>query len=153
MSPDSDVGQAAQRIANAFAAAWNAHDARVFAAIFAEDADFTNVFGMRARGRAAIEKFHRPIFETMFKDSHLEITDRQLRPIRPDVAALDMNWSMTGARDPAGNEWPKRQGLISMVIAREQSDWSVVVMHNMDLPEKGMAEAQQKLQGERRQDR
>ncbi|RFC64725.1 SgcJ/EcaC family oxidoreductase [Mesorhizobium denitrificans] len=145
MSPDSDAGQATQQIVDAFVAAWNTHDAEAFAAIFADDADFTNVFGMKARGRASIEQFHRPIFETMFKDSHLEVMDTQVRPIRPDVIALDMHWSMLRARDPVGNEWPKRHGLISVVVAREQDAWTVVVMHNMDLPEDGMAEAQCEL--------
>jgi uncharacterized protein (TIGR02246 family) len=32
-------------------ASWNRHDASQFAALFAEDADFTNVFGMAVHGR------------------------------------------------------------------------------------------------------
>lgn len=146
MSLHPDVGQAAQQIVDAFVAAWNSHDAGAFSAIFAQDADFTNVFGMKATGRSSIEQFHRPIFETMFKDSQLKANKTQMRTIRPDVIALDIHWSMTGARDPQGNEWPERHGLISMVIVREQDVWSIAVMHNMDFPEDGKAEAQRKLQ-------
>ncbi len=146
MSLSTNIEQAVQQIVDAFAAAWNDHDARALAALFAQDADFTNVFGMTARGRSSIEQFHRPIFETMFKDSRLEATRTQIRPVRPDVVALDMHWSMTGARDPEGNEWPERHGLISMVIVRDQDVWSIAVMHNMDLPDDGRAEAQRKLQ-------
>lgn len=98
MSLHPDVGQAAQQIVDAFVAAWNSHDASAFSAIFAQDADFTNVFGMKATGRSSIEQFHRPIFETMFKDSQLKAAKTQIRPIRSDVAALDIHWSMTGAR-------------------------------------------------------
>jgi uncharacterized protein (TIGR02246 family) len=126
--------------------AWNVHDARAFAQAFAPDADFTNVFGMHASGRDAIEQFHAPIFQTMFKDSRLEAMETRIRLIRPDIAAVDVRWSMTGARDPMGKAWPERRGLINMLVTRGDSGWSIAVMHNMDLPSPEMAEAQQKVQ-------
>ena len=36
-------------------------DAHAFSMVFHEDADFTNVWGMRSRGRRPIEDFHRPL--------------------------------------------------------------------------------------------
>jgi hypothetical protein len=53
---------------------------------------------------------------------------------------------MSGARDPAGNPWPSRCGLINLLMTREQGTWSVAVMHNMELPSNGMADAQTELQ-------
>ena len=38
-------------------------DAHAFSMVFHEDADFTNVWGMTAHGRKAIEEFHRPLLE------------------------------------------------------------------------------------------
>jgi uncharacterized protein (TIGR02246 family) len=67
MSSILESEQAADKIVVAMVRAWNSHDAHAFAAIFARDADFTNVFGMVAQGREAIEGFHAPIFETMFR--------------------------------------------------------------------------------------
>jgi YCII-related domain/SnoaL-like domain len=40
-----------------FVEAWNRHDAKAFSMLFAEDADFTNVRGMSAHGRADLETF------------------------------------------------------------------------------------------------
>ena len=90
------------------AEAWNRHDAAAFAMAFAEDADFTNVRGMSAHGRAEIAKFHAPIFATMFKDSFLKIDNIKVRFIKPDVAAVDGWWEMTGATDQDGKEIPRR---------------------------------------------
>jgi uncharacterized protein (TIGR02246 family) len=126
--------------------AWNRHDAHAFAAVFAADAEFTNVFGMQATGRGGIEQFHAPIFETMFKDSHLSADSVRTRLIRPDVATLDLRWSMTGARDPMGNEWPRRRGLISIVATRDHEEWLIATMHNMELENDEMAKSQEKLQ-------
>lgn len=151
MISNSEAEQAAKQIVDSLVDAWNVHDAHAFAAIFAQSADFTNVFGMEARGREAIEQFHRPMFQTMFRDSRLVATDTRIRLIRPDVAALDVRWAMTGARDPDGNEWPDRRGLINMVVTCEQGVWSIETMHNMELAAEEMAEAQKKLQGEEHQ--
>jgi uncharacterized protein (TIGR02246 family) len=118
-------------------AAWNHHDAHAFAAVFAEDADFTNVIGEGASGRENIEKLHAPMFSTLFKNSHLEYTDIKVRFIRPDIATVDVRWRMTGAADPAGNPWPNRKGLINFVATRENGSWQILVLHNMELTDKG----------------
>ncbi len=145
MSSES-AEQTVGRLVRSLVDAWNVHDARAFAEAFAVDADFTNVFGMHASGRDAIERFHAPIFQTMFKDSRLEATETRIRLIRPDIAAVDVRWSMTGARDPMGKEWPERRGLINLLVTRDGGGWSIAVMHNMDLPSAEMAEALQKVQ-------
>ena len=115
-----------------FEDAWNRHDAKAFAAVFAEDADFTNWRGSGASGRSKIEEFHAPMFATIFKNSHQKYTDIRTRFVRPDVAAVDVRWQMTGATDPQGNPWPERQGLLNFVMAKNGGQWQIVVMHNLD---------------------
>lgn len=130
--PEADE-QAIRGVMDGFMDAWNHHDAKAFAAQFAEDADFTNVRGIGASGRSNIEQFHAPVFATIFKNSHQKYTDIKIRFIRPDVAAVDAHWEMTGATDPAGNPGPLRQGLLNFVMTKSQGKWQIVVMHNMDL--------------------
>ena len=113
--------------------AWNQHDAKAFAAVFAEDADFTNWRGEGASGRSKIEEFHAPMFATIFKDSHLRYSAIKPRLIRPDVAAVDVHWQMTGVTDAQGNPRPDRQGLLNFVMAKNAGEWQILVMHNLDL--------------------
>lgn len=123
-----------QQVLADFVEAWNRHDARAFSMVFTEDADFTNVRGMSAHGRATIEAFHAPMFATRFKDSHQEITSSQVRFLRPDVAAVTASWEMSGARTADGAERPLRKGLLQLVMLRQEHAWSIVVMSNMELP-------------------
>jgi uncharacterized protein (TIGR02246 family) len=113
--------------------AWNRHDVHAFAAVFAEDADFTNVRGQGASGRAKIEEFHARPFATVFKDSHQTQTDIKIRYLRPDIAGVDVHWELTGATDPQGNPRPKRQGLLNCVMMKNSGQWQIVILHNMDL--------------------
>jgi uncharacterized protein (TIGR02246 family) len=125
--------QAIRTIVKRFMDAWNHHDAKAFAEVFAEDADFTNWRGDGANGRGKIQEMHASVFDTVFKNSHQEHTDIKIRFIRPDVAVADIRWRMTGATDGQGNPRPERQGLLSCVMANDAAQWQIVVMHNLDL--------------------
>ncbi|MFC7618701.1 SgcJ/EcaC family oxidoreductase [Microlunatus sp. GCM10028923] len=46
---------------------WNAGDAAGYAELFTEDADYITFFGLRMRGRAAIEEGHRELFRMPIK--------------------------------------------------------------------------------------
>jgi uncharacterized protein (TIGR02246 family) len=115
-------------------------DAHAFSMAFHEDADFTNVWGMTAHGRKAIEEFHRPLLEgdgsgpiLSFKHAETKVLDTRIRFLRPDVACVDATWSQTGAVQN-GHDMGVRKGLLMLVATKEQDGWGIAVMHNMDLP-------------------
>lgn len=134
LADDSKDTVAIKKVLTDFTEAWNKHDAKAFGMIFAEDADFTNIRGMSATGREEIEKFHAPMFATRFKDSNQKITKSKIRFIKPDVAAVDAWWEMTGARDMDGQERPLRKGLLNFVMTRDGGKWLIAVMHNLEFP-------------------
>jgi uncharacterized protein (TIGR02246 family) len=130
---DSDE-KAIRDVLDRFKDAWNRHDVHAFAALFAEDADFTNWRGDSASGRAKIEEFHTLPFNTIFKSSVQTFTDVKIRFIRPDVASVDVRWTLTGATDAQGNPRPDRKGLLTFVMTKSASGkWEIAVMHNLDL--------------------
>ena len=131
--PNADrvaIGQAA----TVFVDAWNAHDSHAFALTFVTDGDFTNVLGVHAHGRPAIDTLHARVFEKIFKTTHQTLQVRSIRLITPVVAAVDIDWQMTGAVNPDGSARPELRGLLNWVMQR-QSDgsWLIVVMHNTPL--------------------
>ena len=81
----------------------------------------------------------------MFRDSTLAVVDTRRRLIRPDVAAVDVRWKMTGARDPMGNPWPEREGILNWIVTLHDGGWLIDVSHNMDLPSPDLAKAQAAL--------
>jgi uncharacterized protein (TIGR02246 family) len=125
--------KAIRKVVDRFVEAWNAHDAHAFAGVFAADADFTNVRGAGATGRAKIEEFHAPLFATIFKSSHQSYTDIKIRFIRADVAAVDVRWQLISVLDEQGNPRPDRNGLLSFVMTENAGAWQITVMHNLEL--------------------
>jgi ketosteroid isomerase-like protein len=78
---------------------------------------------------------HAPRFATNFKNSNQKITETTIRFITPDVAAVDAQWEMTGAKGPDGQEIPLRKGLLNFIMTRSSGQWLITIMHNMDLPQ------------------
>jgi uncharacterized protein (TIGR02246 family) len=133
--------QAIDKLVSNLTVAWNRRDVAAFGAAFAEDAEFTNVFGMVQNGRAEIEASHAPLFKTIFKDTQLTATETRVRLIRPDIAAVDVRWKMSGARDPMGNPWPDREGILNWIVTQHGNSWLIEVSHNMDLPSQELRQA------------
>ena len=113
--------------------AWNKHDAKAFASLFAKDADLTNWKGQGAAGRDAIERAHELSFATRFKTSHQTTENIKVRLMKPDVASVDIWWNMTGASDDSGQPRPPRRGILNWIMTNEEGKWLVKVMHNLDL--------------------
>jgi uncharacterized protein (TIGR02246 family) len=142
----SDGKGSVESLISAFFSAFNRNDAKSFAETFAEDAEFTNVFGRSVRGRKAIEELHAPLFSEprqaglpSFVNAELKLVDSHSRFLRSDVATMDIKWQQTGAIAPNGQPWGTRTGLMNLVLTREGEAWAIAVMHNMDLPEVPMS--------------
>jgi uncharacterized protein (TIGR02246 family) len=129
----ADIAAINAVLTDRFIAGWNAHDAHLFASAFAHDADFTNVRGVGASGRDQIEQFHAQAFEKMFMYSHQTADVKKIRFLKPDVAAVDVRWEMTGALTPEGIPAPTRNGLLALVFTSSAGHWLITVMHNTDL--------------------
>jgi uncharacterized protein (TIGR02246 family) len=147
--PDFSFGQnhsftnedsiAIKKSARDFEMAFNAHNAKAFAALFLPDAEFTNVVGQFAKGRKAIEEFHAPMFEGRqghfsFKNSTLKNDLPRISVIKPDIASVDIFWTMDKCLLPDGSELKNRRGLMNLLMIKENGEWGINIMHNADLP-------------------
>jgi uncharacterized protein (TIGR02246 family) len=127
--------RAIRALVGEFRAAWNVHDAARVAAVFAEDADFTNYRGEGAHGRVGVRAFHSKVFAGIFKDSEVTVDEIVVRMVRDGIAAVDVRWSMTGARTEDGKLRPPRRGLMNLLVTRSDGrDWRILVYHNVELP-------------------
>jgi uncharacterized protein (TIGR02246 family) len=116
-----------------FEDAWNRHDMDAFALLFALDADFVNVFGMRWVGREAIKEHHAGSHATIFKSSTLRIEDTTLRFLKADVATARSVWTLSGLTSPPGQLAPMRTGLLTHVLIKTDGRWIIALTQNTDI--------------------
>src|ERR1700689_1977787 len=89
-------------VVHGFEDAWNRHDMDTFAMLFAPDADFVNVIGMRWVGRDAIKQHPAASHATIFKSSNLKVGDTTLRFPKADVATARSVWALSGVTSESG---------------------------------------------------
>ena len=111
---------------------WNTKSGAVFAKPFAEDADYVVINGMYFKGRAAIETAHEGIFDTIFKDTKINLTVKQIRFLRPDVAVIHVN----GHRDGPTKELTG-DAILTLVMTKEQQGWTIAAFQNTSVAPRG----------------
>ena len=120
-------------VVSAFEACWNAHDMTAFAGLFAADADFVNVVGMRWQGRAAIQAAHEASHLGMFRASNLTLESTQIRFLGGSVAVSRSAWTLVGHTTPDGQALPERRGYLTHVLQKQGNEWLIVVSQNTDI--------------------
>jgi uncharacterized protein (TIGR02246 family) len=126
---EADRAAIAKAIQN-YMDSWNTHDVHAVALLYAVDCDFVNNFGDVTHGRDGMEKTFGPFMTGPYSATVQTGTIRSIRFLKPDVAAVDVDWQMTGAKNPDGSPRPTRKGIHSLIMTRQaDGTWLITVMH------------------------
>ncbi len=113
-----------------FLDAWNRHVMEAFGRLFAEDAQFVNMYGMWWRGRAEIEANQARAHAGIFRNSRLSGSAASVERLGDDVAAVHVAWTLVGHTTPAGEPAPPRRGILLLVLVRQKEGWFVKIAQN-----------------------
>ncbi len=106
---------------------WNARSGAQFAKPFAADADYVVINGMQLKGRAAIAQGHQQIFDTVYRDSNLALTLRQVRFLRADVAVAHVAARLKAT---LGQETRENEAVLTLVLTKEGGGWKIAAFQN-----------------------
>ena len=123
---------AIQNILKQMEIAWNSYDSGNFSALFAEDANFIQIFGGQLDGRNAIEASHRHIFDTIYRGSCAGFTLRSMRFVRPDVAIV---FARARLNFNQGNERREIETRPTLIVVKEEGKWQIVAFQNTKISE------------------
>jgi uncharacterized protein (TIGR02246 family) len=108
--------------------AWNRSDGDGLASVFADDADFTSIRLQQIGGRASIAAVHKQLFATSNRGTRIEASLDHVRPLREDLAVLDIDAQMTNA---AGESVGPDHAHAMAVAERQADGWRIVAFQNM----------------------
>jgi len=109
---------------------WNRHDMRAFASLFAEEADFVDVFGNWFKSRVEIEAALSARHATVFKVSRFAKKSLVVRFPRPDIAVVHAVLELTGAVDRQGQTLPPGLGVTTYLMDRADANWRIIAFQN-----------------------
>lgn len=124
--PASDI-QLIEKVIENWNQGWLKKDAKLAAKDYSADADWTNAFGMKNKGRAEIENFLTEVFSLPFvMGAQSRTVDQSIRTIRPDVALVITRVERVGQRTPTGTELGTRQTSHLRVLLKVGSEWKII---------------------------
>jgi uncharacterized protein (TIGR02246 family) len=107
--------------------AWQTNDAKLAAQDYSDDADWTNAFGMKKKGRAEIEKILAEVFSLPFvMAGQSKTAEQSVRFIKPDVALVVTRVERAGQRTPTGAELGTRQTSHLRVLMKSEGRWKII---------------------------
>ena len=117
-----------------FTDGFDSHDAAAMGALFADNADFTNLRGAQhARARQDPGEFV-TLFKNLLKDAKRTDSRRDIRLLTPTLAAIDSDATIEGSLAPDGRPNPLRKGLMSWIVAKQGGAWHILMFHEQDFP-------------------
>jgi uncharacterized protein (TIGR02246 family) len=138
--PHTADRRAIKTLLEGLAEAWNRHDAVAYAGAFTEDADYVLFDGTHSRGRRAILRLHRYLFETVLRSSRLILEGSpRTRFVGSDVAvaiidgAIVMPWQRRSKR--------RKRSIQTYLLVRHKGDWQVAAYSTTrirPIPESGI---------------
>ncbi|MFC5823324.1 SgcJ/EcaC family oxidoreductase [Nonomuraea insulae] len=105
---------------------WNAGDSAGYAGLFTEDADYITFFGLRLKGRQAIEDTHRELFKTSIKLGEGGGGAPSIRHLTGDVALVIAG----GTSSVDGEPDPSRASVVTLTALRTTEGWRFASFQN-----------------------
>ncbi len=135
MNRDEGVESSVSRLAEQFVTIWNAHDMARLQDLYADDADFVNVIGMRWKGASEIADMHVSLHESRMRQTTLVSEGTTIRVLAPSVAVVHDTWVLTG--DPGAPGWrigEQRRGILVHVLKLDGAGkWHIAASQNTDI--------------------
>lgn len=106
---------------------WNTKQGALFAQPFVEDADYVVINGRHISGRATLEKEHQRIFDTVYRNTTLQLSVKHIRFLRSDVAVVHVNGHRNG---PKAEPELESDAFMTMVMTKVKNRWQIVAFQN-----------------------
>jgi len=115
-----------------FSNGWNSHDPHAMCMSLAEDVEWVNWRGEAVHTRQEVEDAHAKLFSGLYKNTHRTDTVKSIRYLTPELASVENYWTMTGAKNRDGSDWPYRAGYVNYLMAKRDGRWIVIISHTAD---------------------
>ncbi len=131
----SQEEKAIQEVVTNFESAFNQKDAKAIARFWAKDGDFVTYQGELLHGHQELENYFQTTFVQFYQTAKNQLFPPTVRFLKPDVAAVDVKWEVTGRTDTDGKALPTMKGIMVWTMTKENGRWLIKIMHNVTLPD------------------
>lgn len=138
-----------RRLADRYAAAWNASDMDAMARLYASDVHWVNIVGMHWQGKDQVDRAHRVYFDIMFKGVPLTLEAIESVATLPGATVVAViRWALGAFKTPFGEAVPPSRDRMSLVLIPQGGD--LVIAHGSNVQIDEMAQRSDPIAGKAR---
>jgi uncharacterized protein (TIGR02246 family) len=123
--------QAIEKRTAEFVAAWNRHDPKVMASVWATDGDLINPFGRWAKGREEVAKLLTNEQSGVMKATTFATSAVMVRPLTANLALADWDFTIAGITAPDGSTMPTHKFHAINVWEKKGGTWFILAARPM----------------------
>ena len=124
-------------LVNKWESYWNSHNMDSMGTLLRDDVDFVNVAGQWLKGKKQTVAVHKERHLVVFKASIWKTDSINIKYVKPDLSIIHIGWGITGDVDPDGKPRTPRHGIFTWVVIKENNQWVILVVHNVNIRESG----------------
>jgi uncharacterized protein (TIGR02246 family) len=110
---------------------FNDGDVTVIEDFWDENADYVGVDGKVITGRANIHAFFSDLLRLSPEGMQQEVKTIDIRFLTSELAIVDGSWTISGARDEAGKDYPPLNGRGVEIAQKKDGQWRFIATREM----------------------
>jgi uncharacterized protein (TIGR02246 family) len=107
--------------------AWNQHDAKKMAELYASDGDLLTTFNESGKNRNEVEKILAEEQNTKMKNAHIDHKIKTIRMIKPDIAFVDVQSDIKGMETIDKKKYMPLHHHVVFVLVQRDGKWQILI--------------------------
>lgn len=126
MSAEQDEKDAITKVIEAHYDAWNRHNAKEMAALYAEDGDLRTPWNEIGKNRQEVEAVYNSEFAKKTKNAHVDDSIKSIRIVKPDIAFVDVESTITGMQTSNEKKYPDLHHHVIFLLVKREGKWQIL---------------------------
>lgn len=107
--------------------AWNQHDAKKMADLYASDGDLRTSGNRKGKDHDEIEAIFLDQHSHQMREAHIEGSIDSIQLVKPDVAFVDGESTVTGMQTLEKNKFPRLHHHVVFLLVKRDGQWKILV--------------------------
>lgn len=116
-----------KKVIESYYAAWNKHDAKAMAALYAKDGDIRMPWNEYGTNREQIEGIFADEQAKKMKNAHIEEAIKTIRMVKPDIAFVDVESTIKGMQSNNQQQFPHMHHHVVYVLVKREGKWEILI--------------------------
>lgn len=119
-----------KRIIQSMQEGWNKKDGNLFASRFTEDCDYVVINGMYIKSKTAVAAGHQNIFNTIYKETSLEMNLNDARYLTDDIVIAHVTSRRYGN---VFGKYEDPKAIITLTLQKKNDEWNIAAFQNTEI--------------------